>query len=222
MIGLPKSTEFNRRIPKQKFYENIRVTPMIKRMFIDQIKVIYWRNKVATTTMNLAPGDAVTELEVFEICLNGQQLDESVLRQIDKEIPYHILFLLKYDGKYQAWTAYKEAMDSGTNAFKVGTYYHTNWMSEDELPLKVDGLSVDMVYENFVRQIAGDALRPKDGKAESLKESVERYNRRLELEKQIIALQTKVRREKQLNKQVQLNAELKKLKKELEVLRSGS
>lgn len=216
MIGLPKSTEFNRRIPKQKFYENISVSPTLKRVFIDQIKVIYWRNKVAATTMNLAAGDTVTELEVFEIKLNGQQLDESVLRQIDKEIPYHILFLLEYDGKYQAWTAYKEAAASGSNAFKVGTYYHTDWIPEDELPLKVEGLSIDKVYENFVRQIAGDALRSEEGKTESLKESVERDNRRQELEKQIAALQTKVRKERQLNKQVQLNTELKKLKNELE------
>jgi len=222
VIGLPKSTEFNRRIPKQKFYENISVSPTLKRVFIDQIKVIYWRNKVATTTMNLAAGETVTELEIFEVKLNGQQLEESVLRQIDKEIPYHILFLLEYDGKYQAWTAYKEAAASGSNAFKVGTYYHTDWLSEDELPLKVEGLSVDKVYENFVRQIAGDALRAEVGKTESLKESVERDNRRQELEKQIAALQTKVRKEKQLNKQVQLNAELKKLKKELEVLSIGT
>ena len=218
MIGLPKSTEFNRRIPKQKFYENISVSPTLKRVFIDQIKVIYWRNKVTATTMNLAAGETVTELEVFEVKLNGQQLDESVLRQIDKEIPYHILFLLEYDGKYQAWTAYKEAAAFGSNAFKVGTYYHTDWLPETELPLKVEGLSVDKVYENFVRQIAGDALRSEEGKTESLKESVERDNRRQELEKQIAALQTKVRKERQLNKQVQLNAELKKLKNELEEL----
>ena len=75
MIGLPKSTEFNRRIPKQKFYENISVSPTLKRVFIDQIKVIYWRNKVATTTMNLAAGETVTELEIFEVKLNGQQLE---------------------------------------------------------------------------------------------------------------------------------------------------
>lgn len=218
MIGLPKSTEFNRRIPKQKFYENISVSPTLKRVFIEQIKVIYWRNKVTATTMNLAAGETVTELEVFEVKLNGQQLDESVLRQIDKEIPYHILFLLEYDGKYQAWTAYKEAAAFGSNAFKVGTYYHTDWLPETELPLKVEGLSVDKVYENFVRQIAGDALRSEEGETESLKESVERDNRRQELEKQIAALQTKVRKERQLNKQVQLNAELKKLKNELEEL----
>ena len=166
--------------------------------------------------MNLAAGDIVTEVEVFEVKLATPQLDISVLRQIDKEIPYHIVFLLEYDGKYQAWTAYKEAAASGNNAFKVGTYYHTEWLPVSEIPLKVDGLSIDKVYENFVRQIAGDALQGES--AESLKESVERDARRQELQKQITALQAKVRKEKQLNKQVQLNADLKRMRKELEEL----
>lgn len=216
MIGLPESTEFNRRIPKQKFYENLTVSPALKRIFIDQIKVIYWRNKIATTTMNLAAGELVTEIELFEIKLNEKKLDESVLRQIDKETPYHIIFLLEYEGKYQAWTAYKETAVSGNNVFKVGNYYHTEWLEESELPLKVDGLNVDKVYENFVRQIAGDALYTE--RQESLKESVERDNQKMELQKQIVVLQQKVRKEKQLNKQVQLNAELKNLKKKLEEL----
>lgn len=216
MIGLPKSTEFNRRIPKQKFYENLTVSPTLKRVFVDQIKVIFWRNKIAATTMNLAAGETVTEIEIFEVKLAEPKLDESVLRQIDKEIPYHIIFLLECDGKYQAWTAYKEAAASGNNAFKVGTYYHTDWLEETELPLKIDGLSIDKVYESFVRQIAGEVLQAE--KQESLKESVDRDTRRQELQKQIAALQLKVRKEKQLNKQVQLNTELKKLKKELEDL----
>lgn len=215
MLGLPKATEFNKRIPKQKFYENLSVTPAMKRVFVEQIKTVYWRNKIAMTTINLAAGETVTEVEIFEVKLNSSPLDESVLRQMDKEIPYHIIFLLEYEGKYQAWTSYKEAGTSGTNAFKVGTYYHTDWLSEDELPLKLDGLSIDAVYENFVRQIAGDELEP-ETTDESLAESVARMERRKALEKQIAKLQANVRKEKQLNKQVQLNAELKKLKKELE------
>ena len=216
MLGLPKSTEFNRRIPKQKFYENLTVSPALKRIFVEQIRVIWWRNKIAPSTMNLAAGETVTEIEVLEVCLSTPQLDEAVLRQIDKEIPYHILFLLEYEGKYQAWTAYKEAAGSGTNAFRVDSYYHTDWMEEAALPLKLDGLNTDRVYENFVRQIAGETLT--SGAGETLKESVVRDKRRQELQKQITALQVKVRRERQLNKQVQLNTELKRLKKELEEL----
>ena len=216
MLGLPKSTDFNRRIQKQKFYENLTVSSAMKRVFVEQIRVIWWRNKIAPATMNLAAGETVTEIEVFEVCLSTPQLDETVLRQIDKEIPYHILFLLEYEGKYQAWLAYKEAANSGTNAFKVGSYYHTDWMEEAALPLKLDGLNTDKVYENFVRQIAGEALT--SGAGETLKESVERDTHRQELQKQIAALQVKVRRERQLNKQVQLNAELKQLRRRLDNL----
>lgn len=91
MLELPRSTEFNKRIPKQKFYENLQITPALKKSFVDQIKVIYWKNKIAATTVNLAAGEYVTELEVFIIRLNGGMLDEGVLKQIDREVPYHIL-----------------------------------------------------------------------------------------------------------------------------------
>lgn len=158
MLGLPKSTEFNRRVPKQKFYENLTVSPAVKRAFVEQIKVIWWRNKISAATMNLAAGETVTEIEVFEVCLSAPRLDRAILRQIDREIPYHILFLLEYKGKYQAWTAYKEAAGSGSNAFRVGDYYHTDWLEEAALPLKANGLNIDRVYENFVRQIAGSCF----------------------------------------------------------------
>ena len=149
--------------------------------------------------------------------MNRIPLDVSVLRQIDKEIPYHIIFLLEYGGKYQAWTAYKEKAGSGSNAFKIDTYYHTDWLLEDELVLKLDGLNMDAVYENYVRQIAGDALHVTAAdKSESLKKSVERSKQIQLLRKQIDTLQKKIRREKQLNRQMELNAELKILMKQLE------
>ncbi len=210
MLGLPKTTEFNKRIPKQKFYENLPVTPAIKKAFTEQIKIIYWRNKLAATTLNLAPGEQVTEIEVFEVKLTSPDLDENVLRLIDREISYHILFLLEYDGKYQAVMGYKEAAGSGKAAFKVDRYYRTEWLSEEELPLHLEGLTMDAVYENFIRQIAGDSLS--GGEDSTLKESVEQQKQREQLEKQIAALEAKMKKEKQLNRKMELKAEIKKLK----------
>ena len=217
MIGLPQSTEFNKRIPKQKFYENLDISPALKKIFVEQVRIIYWKNKIAASTTNLAAGTDVTELEVFEVRLSSPVLDDSLLRQIDKEIPYHILFLLEYQGKYQAWIGYKEAVAFGSKAFKLNNYYHTEWMSEKDLPLKLTGLNLDAVYENFVRQIAGDKLKI-EVVGQSLKESVERDEQKQTLKKQIATLQAKMRKEKQINKQMQMNTELKKLKKELEVM----
>lgn len=217
MLGLPKSTEFNKRIPKQKFYDNLTVSPALKRSFVDQIRIIYWANKIAPSTVNLAEGKNVTEIEVFHIRLNQKTLDENVLKQIDREIPYHILFVLEYDGTYKAVIGYKEAAGSGKAAFRVDRYYQTEWMPEDKLTVHLDGLNIDTVYENFVRQIAGDVLRAATPQ-ESLKESVARDDRRDALQKQINKLQAKIRKEKQLNRQMEMNAELKKLRRELEEL----
>ena len=216
MIGLPQSTSFDRRIPKQKFYEKLTVPPKLKRAFIDQIKTIWWSNKLAETTINVPAGSSVTEIEVFRIELTGQELDTNVLLQIDREIPYHIVFLLEFEGKYQAWAAFKESAESGKNAFRVEMYYHTDWMEESALLLHIEGLDLDAVYEHFVRQIGGDALRTEE--PETLRESVERDKQRQALEKQIKALQAKIRKEKQFNRQVEMSTELKRLRKELELI----
>ena len=217
MLGLPKTTEFNKRIPKQKFYENLPVTPVLKRAFVEQIRTIWWRNKIAAATVNLAPGEAVTEIEVLELRLNQPSLDESVLLQIDREIPYYILFLLEYEGKYQAWIGYKEAA-SGSSAFKVSQYYHTDWIESDQLPLHMEGHSLDAVYENFVRQCRGSVECEEWSVELSVAENVERDLRRQQLQKQITALENKIRKEKQLNRQVEINVNIKKLKRELEML----
>ncbi len=213
MFGFPDSTEFNKRIPKQKFYENIEVSSSLRRVFVEQIKIVYWRNKLAVSTLNIASGESVTEIEVFEVRLTEPILEETVLRQIDKEIPYHILFILTCDGKAQAWIGYKEAAASGNNAFKINRYYHTEWIPENELRFSIDGLNMDAVYENLVRQIAGEILQTNSN--ESLKDSVERDEERRRLEKQIAALENKIRKEKQLNRRMEMNTELKLLKKQL-------
>ena len=217
MLGFPVSTDFNKRIPKQKFYENLDVTPAMRRIFVEQIKTVFWKNKLAATTLNIAAGEAVTEIEVLKVRLTQPQLDESVLRQIDREIPYHILFILTCDGNAQAWIGYKESAATGNKAFKVNRYYHTPWMPQDDLHFTVDGLDMDAVYENLVRQIAvmqGEVWNVESGVADN----VARMAKQEKLKAQISALESKMRKEKQLNRRMEMNAELKRLIREMEVV----
>lgn len=215
MLGLSKATEFNRRIPKAKFYENINITTSLKRLFVDQIKNIYWRNKIASTTTNLNEGKYVTEIEVFEINLISPQVDIELLKSIDSVIPYHILYILEYNGNYQAWIGYKESTNIEKKISKVERYYHTDWFEEKDLIVKLEGLNLDDVYENLVRQVAGDKLQSANS-TETLKQSVERDKEIETLQKQINTLKNKIRKEKQLNKQIEMNSKLKKLRSVLE------
>ena len=212
MLGLPKSTEYGRRIPKQKFYENIAVTPALKRAFAEQAEAIYWRSKIAPSTVNLAEGAEVAEIEIFEIKLRAAELDENVLLQIDRAVPYHIIFILEHEGRYRAAVGYKEVAATGASPFKVSQYYYTGWTDGVEsLPLCLEGLTMDAAYENFVRQTAGEALAANGG--ETLKESVERSRRAEQLQKKIAALEARIRREQQPRKKFELAKELRRLQK---------
>lgn len=217
MLKLPKSTEFNKRIPKKKFYENLTITSDIKQVFVEQIKNIIWRNKIASTTVNLEEGSAVKEIEVFEIQLNEKRIDQSVLKLMDQEIPYHIVFVLHYENKIQIWTAFKEVRKNGT--FKVDSYFHTEWILQDEFVFELYGINLDQTYEQFIRKIAGEKLENKS--EATLKESVEKAKKIKALEIKIEKQKAKIRKEKQFNKKVKLNDELKKLKKELSKIQNG-
>ena len=214
MLGLPQSTELKKIITKKQFYENVEVSTALKKGFSEQIQRITWRNKLAATTINVADGESVEEVEVFELRLNQPSIDEALLKQIDTVIPYHILFVLEHGSKHQACIGYKEITENGKSAAKVTRYYYTDWTTEADLAITLEGLSMDAIYENIVRQIAGDALA--DNKQETLQDSVEREQKRQALQKKIKALEGKIRKEKQLNRQMKLNGELKQLKKELE------
>lgn len=215
MFGLPKSTYFGKLVPKNKFYDKLTIDKKTERSFIDRIQTIRWVHKLSADTLNVEKGSSVKEVEVFLIKLKTSELDLNVLRQIDNQLHYHLIFILEYEDKYQLWTSYKE--ESVNMAFKVGKYYHTDWVTEETFSLRIDGLNIDMVYENLVRQIAGDALLKENN--ESLKETVERRSAQEKLEKEITKLRAKVRKEKQFNRQVELNKQLKTLVKKLEEIK---
>ena len=202
MLGLPRSTEVNRRVAKEKLYQNAALAPQTREMIKDQIDSVFWRNKLADSTMAISAGETVAEIQIFEIQLRQRELDKRVLPAIAKAIPYKILFILVFGDEAQVWI---EAS---------GTFYNTDWQPLGGFTLKFEGLNLDAVYENLARQISGGRL----GTDGDIEEAVDRDKIRQKLEREIAALEKKLLREKQFNKQVELNGELKRLKKELEEL----
>lgn len=102
MLGLPSSTEVNHRIAKEKLYQNATLTPQVREMVKDQIDSIFWRNKLADSTMAISAGETIQEIQIFEIQLRQKKLDKRVLLAICKAIPYKILFILVFEDEAQA------------------------------------------------------------------------------------------------------------------------
>jgi len=199
MLGLPCSTEVNQRVTKEKLYANTNLTPQLRNIIKNQIEMVIWRNKLASSTFNVSAGKTVDEIQVFEIQLRQCGLDKRVLPAIVKAIPYKILFILTFEKEVQAWMEVQDI------------FYNTAWFLRDGFVLRFDGLNLDVVYENLVRQLAGDRLDLSENFGEAVNQDV--YQQKLERE--ITALEKKMWRETQFNKQVELNSELKRLKKEL-------
>lgn len=214
MLDFPKSTSFNKRIPKQKFYDNFKISSNVEKQFVNEIDTIYWKNKLSPETLNISVGLNVTEIEVFEINLKGQSISNNVIEIIDRGIPYHIVFILRYKDLGQIWISYKEESKNKEGKFKVDAYYKTSWTKYDELSLDIRGMDLDKIYENFMLQIAGDKLQKDSG--DDIKDAVIKSKEREKLEAYIRKLESKIKNEKQFNRQVKLMDELRKSKAQLE------
>jgi len=219
MLGLPKSTEFNRFIPKQKFYKDLYTKKSLpsktKNYFVKKIKSITWENKIDHTTMNIAKGKLVEEIEVFRVELYDYEIDDSVLYTIDENIPYHILFVFEYNNKRKYTLSYKE-ISRETETITIHKIFESDWVSEYEDLLKFSGISLDNMYENLLNIISNNELDKFSG--DTLKERVINNIDYEKIQKQVNNLSKKVKNEKQFNKQVELNTELKDLKKKISSL----
>jgi len=214
VLDFPKSTVFNKRIPKQKFYHNLGVSGSLERQFVKEIDTIYWKNKLSPETLNISAGTNVTEIEVIEILLKEQSISNNLIEVIDREIPYHLVFILKYKEMGQIWISYKEGSKSREGKFKVDSYYKTDWQKYEDLSLKIEGLNLDKIYENFLLQVSGGKLQLENGSR--IKDAVNKAKEIERLEATIKSLEAKIRNEKQFNRQVKLMGELRKVKAQLD------
>lgn len=206
MLVLPKSTEFNRFLPKQKFYKDLYTHTSIpsktKNYFVKQIKSITWENKIDYTTMNIAKGSFVEEIEIFRIELYDYEIDDSVIYIIDENIPYHILFVFEYNNKRKYSLSFKEICREA-ETINIQKIFQSDWVSEDEDLLKFSGISLDNMYENLLNSISNNQLDKFLG--DTLKERVLSSIEYEKIQKQVNNLSKKVKKEKQFNRQVELN-----------------
>lgn len=71
MLGLPSTTEVERRLPKEAFYRHLTLDAKIRRSFVDDIGAITVANSIKTATRGLADGEAVHEIMVVRLDLKG-------------------------------------------------------------------------------------------------------------------------------------------------------
>ncbi len=213
MVKFPEYTKVGRIVAKENFYD--KTDTATKNLFQSEIARITWEYKLAPETINI-PAKKWSEIQVFRIDLKNSEVPIKALKVIDSAIPYPILFLIGKGSVEKAVICYKEQNQKDENSAKVDAYFETEWNDERLKNIKIDGLNIDTVFSNFVRQIAGDKLSTtKTDSTEApknIKDDVEAMKEREKIQKQIDAITRKINAEPSLGKKQELAEERYKLR----------
>jgi hypothetical protein len=212
LFAWPKQAEFNRVLPKSKIYEHARPSRSIRERFVNEVDQIVWKYKLAPETVNLPARPGVPEIQVFSVSLRSEELSESILRTIDKAIPFPIFFELSYQERIKSTAAFKHRSDADSAKWVVDVYFESAWQSatvaREPLPVALDLFGL---YEQLLRRHIPSASRA----GESLKALVERANAIQSKQAECRKLETRLQQEKQFNRKVELNRDLRELKNKL-------
>ncbi|WP_316228325.1 DUF4391 domain-containing protein [Bradyrhizobium sp. SZCCHNR1039] len=215
----PKSAAFGRVVPKSKIYERAGANTALKDLFVREVDQIVWRFKLAPETTNLGASAAVAEVQVFGISLKTGTLDEAVLRTIDKAIPFPLIFELTWRGKRKAMAAFKRPSEADSAKWVISEYFATDWVPEDAprepLPIALD---LGALYDRMLT-----AMMPATGHGdEDIRTRVDRIEAIRAKTREVERIRARLNREKQFNKRVTINAELRTANQELVDLQQGS
>jgi len=188
MIDLT-SAKVNKRIPKNRFKTEL-----------SDIDTVTWLYKISPDTAGFRHGDEITEIQIFAAVFKSGAANKCELSAIQKAIPYPILFTAH--GK-SYFTLEGELFES-----------EKEFLRSDTLNIERRSAKLTELYEDIAEAFIPIQRRT----AENIADYVVRYKRLSAIERNIARLQSKVDNEKQPNKRIELNEELKQLKAEREEL----
>ena len=216
ILAFPTSTIVDKLVPKTSFYKNLEVSGKMKQHFVEDVAQIRWAYKLAPTILNVSDGKQVHEIVVFMVSLKDKDCPLDVFTFIDKNMPRHVVFVLEYEGEYRLLLKYKEPADSEGSTFHILQSFTTSWMpSLSDLSLAIEGNNMDAIYEHFAGIISGYGTHSHEATQRiiELQDLIDKKSRYAE------GLQKKIRKEKQFNRQVELNGEARKIKREIEKMK---
>lgn len=215
MINLPNSTKVCKQMPKEILYKYLNFSEPLKKLFIGEIEGIIWMNQISPETMIISQGEEVTEIAVYEISLNRQEINPNLLKILNRETNQYAIFIARYEEWGKILCCWKEI----ENNLKIDTCSQTNWMPHEDLILEVQGSDLDQVYENFLMQITGEKISMKN--EARVKVSLEKEEKLIKMGVAIQKMETQINSETPFIRQLKLMNDLKMAKEEIQAIRTS-
>lgn len=201
MLGLPKSTEMNKQLPKKAIYAKFQMNTAAKDKIDADISRIVIVNEISPSRINIPAGEEVGSFFVLLVALKKKNFDEKTIAALSKLIPQNILFVLEFEGQSKLAVYRTKLMQ-------------TDWKPTESCTLELRGLTLDKVWENIIRSLELGVWNEEL----SLDENLALHERQAKLEKEIAKLEKQARAEKQPKKKFELVQRVRALQKQLNVL----
>ena len=195
MLGLPKSTELNKLLPKKAIYAKFQMNTAQKERFDGEISRISIVGELSPATTGLAAGTAVRSIFVLLVALKRPDFQANTIAQISRLIDQNMLLILEHEGRRKL-------------AIYHSKLIQTDWMPDCTVTLK--GLDLDAVWENLIVQVGGITI----AQGNTLDQQIVADEKRAKIEKEIARLEKLARAEKQPKKKFELFQRIKQLSSE--------
>lgn len=196
MLGLPKSTEMNKQLPKKAVYTKFQMNTAARDKIDTDISRITIVNEITPEKLNIPAGDKVNSFFVLLVALKKKSFDEKTVATLSKLIPQNILFVLEYEGQCKLAVYHTKLMQRA-------------WKPTEDCTIELRGLNLDKVWENIVVDIGGINI----SEGNTLDEQISADEQKTKLEKEIARLEKQARNEKQPKKKFEIVKKLNLLKK---------
>ena len=189
MFDLPKASEIRKPLHKKLIYERYatELSGNKRDRFDADISRMIITNEISEASVNIKATENIAAIFVIQIELKSREYDDKNIIMISKLFGQKLLIVLHYENTYQ-FAIYE------TRLLK------SNWKNEEEISLKLNGLDLGSVWDNFVIQVSGINVQAGNTLAEQINVEAEKEK----LRKQIDDLELKARKEVQSKKKFEM------------------
>lgn len=232
-LNLPDSTYVGNTIYKKLFYDHAELGSRDRAIFTENIKKITWLYCLKPETINIAIyKDELRdyqEIEVIEVDLNRESRLRRIAEIIMRTIPYPMLLIFKLGEQLLLYVAHQRLSQSDSSKNTIDEFIATGWLDRDsDLFNKLDirrlrftnlytlySDLVDIISIHNVSDIISKEKLISGTEARQLASKLD------EIDNQIDLLRSRLKKDIQFNRKMELNIEIKRLERDKNNLLGG-
>ena len=242
-LAVPEPCYLGKRLFKKHFYENGQLNATDKKAFKEDIESIEWKYTLKPSTINIQIFEDDTheylEVALIQVTLSSNKRHSRIAEVIQKAIPYPVVIVFSYGSSIALNVGMKRINRADSNKMVVESYHDTGWIPFESPEVWqnsfLDALQIKKLsfqnffqfYQDIAERITAYNCAVHTGAylltPSAQGESVDRGEalRELErLERELCELRNKLKKEKNLGNQVQLNTQSKQIKDRMDAIKA--